>query len=54
MDNEILEKLIVENNLVTPKWLKGLRKLKKCRECPLVTEKCKLCGFKEAEDGDSN
>ena len=28
-------------------WLKELRKLKKCRECPLIEEECKLCGFKE-------
>ena len=28
-------------------WLKELRKLKKCRECPLVKEECKLCGFKK-------
>lgn len=32
------------------KWLKELRKMKKCRECPLVKEECKLCGFKEAEN----
>lgn len=28
-------------------WLKELRKLKKCRECPLVKEECSICGFKE-------
>lgn len=48
-DKELLG-LVVENNLVAPEWLKKLRKLKKCRECPLVIEKCKLCGFKEAEN----
>ena len=31
-------------------WLNELRKLKKCRECPLVKEECKLCGFKEAKN----
>ena len=31
-------------------WLKELRKLKKCRECPLIKEECKLCGFKEGEN----
>ena len=31
-------------------WLKELRKLKKCRECPLIEEECKLCGFKEGGD----
>lgn len=28
-------------------WLKELRKLKKCRECPLVKEECSICGFKK-------
>ena len=26
-------------------WLKELRKLRKCRECPLVKDECALCGF---------
>ena len=30
-------------------WLKELRKLKKCRNCPLVKEECKLCGFDDNE-----
>ena len=27
-------------------WLKELRKLKRCRECPLVKEECTLCGIR--------
>ena len=25
-------------------WLTELRKLKKCRECPLIKEECAICG----------
>ena len=31
-------------------WLKELRKLKKCRECPLIKEECSLCGFVEQKE----
>lgn len=31
-------------------WLKELRKLKRCRECPLVREECVLCGIRRKGD----
>ena len=34
-------------------WLTELRKLKKCRECPLIKEECAICG-KENNNEDSN
>ncbi len=36
--------LIAKEHEQLAEWLKELRKLKKCRECPLVAEECKLCG----------
>lgn len=34
-------------------WLKELKRLHKCRKCPLVEEECKLCGLTEEAVNDS-
>ena len=35
-------------------WLTELKRLHKCRKCPLVEEECKICGLTEEAEDDTN